>query len=212
MSAEASQRELAFFGRITASVTHEIKNELAVMNEQSRLIQELLQMARQGGALDPARLEELIGRVIVRIERADQVVRLLNTFAHSADQPQRRVEAGRVLELMTALGRRPARLKGVDLTLQAPEQEVSLTTSPFLLEEAWFCCLDACLACLDGDAGLTAGLRPGPPGGVEFWFRSDRPLAPPREAGPPPALLSDLEASLELEDGVLLLRVADQAG
>ena len=39
---------LDFCARVTASATHEIKNELAVINEQSRLIQELLAMAGQG--------------------------------------------------------------------------------------------------------------------------------------------------------------------
>ena len=45
--------DLLFFGRIGASVSHELKNVLAVMNEQAGLLGDLACMAARGMPLDP---------------------------------------------------------------------------------------------------------------------------------------------------------------
>ena len=39
---------LRFFGKISASISHEIKNAIAVMNENAGLIKDLIMMAERG--------------------------------------------------------------------------------------------------------------------------------------------------------------------
>jgi len=45
------QTEIAFFGRITAGVTHELKNVLAIVNESSGLMQDLLALSKEAPAI-----------------------------------------------------------------------------------------------------------------------------------------------------------------
>lgn len=134
---------LDFCARVTASATHEIKNELAVINEQSRLIQELLAMAAQGKEPSLERLEQIIGRVVVRVGQADMAVRRLNAFAHSADLDRSRADAGRELAVIAPLFERIASRHQATLALadQAPPSPVA--GRPILVEQAMWSCLEA---------------------------------------------------------------------
>ncbi len=123
---EQGRRLLEFMEEVTASATHEIKNELAVINEQSRLVAEMLEMGRRGREPDPGRLEQLIGRVIARVGRADAAVRRLNAFSHSAGGAAG-CDAARCLELMTQMYARPAGQQ--DLTVEVVEAPDSLAAA-----------------------------------------------------------------------------------
>jgi hypothetical protein len=45
---------LQFYGKITASVSHEIKNVLAIINENAGLLEDFTFMADRGKPIDPA--------------------------------------------------------------------------------------------------------------------------------------------------------------
>ena len=46
---------LRFFGTMTASISHELKNALSIINEGAGLLEDLAAMSARGMALDPAR-------------------------------------------------------------------------------------------------------------------------------------------------------------
>ena len=54
---------LSFFGAMTASISHEIKNRMAVINEQAGLLEDLVLMSKKGKALEAERLLQLAGKV-----------------------------------------------------------------------------------------------------------------------------------------------------
>ena len=118
------------FGQVTRNATHEIKNELAVINEQTHLISEMLEMAAaKGREADPERLHQLIGRVIERVGRADQAVRRLNAFAHSAEETGPLCDAAKGARLIAGIFARQAALNNVTLELEMPESlSVGLAT------------------------------------------------------------------------------------
>lgn len=128
---ENVRRRLLFLEEVTASSTHEIKNELAVINEQSRLMAEMLAMGRQGREPDPERIEQLIGRVIARVGRADAAVRRLNSFCHSTGGDAAGCDAARYLNLMAEMYARPAGRQDLTLKVQAPQ---SLTVAMYALD------------------------------------------------------------------------------
>lgn len=120
------------FGQVTRNATHEIKNELAVINEQSRLISEMLEMGAKGREPDPDRLYQLIGRVIERVGRADQAVKRLNAFAHSAEETGPVCDAVKGVTLICGMFARQAALHNVTLELELPEAlSVGLPTLDF---------------------------------------------------------------------------------
>ncbi|MBW2618550.1 MAG: HAMP domain-containing histidine kinase [Deltaproteobacteria bacterium] len=197
---------LVFFTRVTTSVTHEIKNELAVMNEQSHLIQEIIALAKDNRQPDPLRIANLIGRVIARIKRADDSVKRLNTFAHSADEMEKTVDAGMILTGMINISQRLASLKGISLVAEPIDQAVNLTTFPFLLEETIFACLEAAMTAAEKGTTITAGLRQTEER-VEFVFKGNYSKTTSVTTSLRASLLQTLGADLSSQGHAFVLSV-----
>ena len=69
---------LQFFGRISASISHELKNVLAIVNENAGLLEDLTLMADRGQPIDPARLKIMAATVQKQIGRADEILKKMN--------------------------------------------------------------------------------------------------------------------------------------
>jgi hypothetical protein len=52
-----------FFGIISASISHDIKNVLAVLNENAGLIEDLVLMAEKGASFNQERVKSLAGSI-----------------------------------------------------------------------------------------------------------------------------------------------------
>jgi len=125
---------LRFFGQITASISHEIKNCLAIMNENAGLLQDLIIMGQRGTPLDPERINRIAGKINGQVQRADSVVKHLNRFAHSTDDLEKSMDLMEALSLTIALNRRLAVNRGVELNLTDPEEVCVVSANPFLFQ------------------------------------------------------------------------------
>jgi signal transduction histidine kinase len=147
---------LAFFGRIAASVSHEIKNHLAVINEQSGLISDLLRMSEnQGPPPASQRLYSLSLNIAEQIRKADLTVRTFGRFSHSVDQHSCPVDLCELVEIMAGVAGRLASAKGVSLGWSSASCPLDVITSPFLLEQLVFHCLEHVLAATEPGGELT---------------------------------------------------------
>lgn len=133
---------LRFFGQITASISHEIKNCLAIMNESAGLLQDLILLSQKGKPLDPDRIERIAGQINGQVRRADSVVKNMNQFAHSTDNLEKSLNLAEALPLTIALNHRLATNRGVALHFSDPEKACSLSISPFLFQYLMSRCLD----------------------------------------------------------------------
>ena len=140
---------LQFFGKISASISHEIKNALAVINENAGLLDDLTLMAEKGMPMDPARLKRLAETVIKQIRRADGIVKNMNKFAHSVDEPIKAVNVVEVLEVMRELSARMAAMRNVTVDLRHSGAPVLIRTRPFFLENVIWLCLDLAMDLAD---------------------------------------------------------------
>ena len=79
LSEEALRRhraqELAFFGEIGASVSHEMRNVLSVVAEYAGLLDDLLVGAEGGKPLDPVRLKKLATGITRQVAKGAEVAR-----------------------------------------------------------------------------------------------------------------------------------------
>lgn len=132
---------LGFFGKITASVSHELKNHLSTIKEQTGLISDLMAMASEGRPLDPGRIGTLVQNITRRIGQTDEVIKRLNRFAHSTDQPSQEADFNEIVESIVALSQRLASVKGVELAISLAPEPILVETSPFLLRQLVFLCL-----------------------------------------------------------------------
>lgn len=195
---------LDFFGRVTARATHEIKNELAVMNEQIHLMQEMLALAESGREPDLNRLGELTQRIIVRLEQADGAVKRLNKFAHSADLDQKAADMVQALKTIAPFFF--GRLTGgnqLTLNLEKEDQSAATNKKPVLLEQAIWACLESVAKAASPDQEIKARVEKTPEG-LTLYFEA---RLVEKVQTPPNLVLEPLGAKVEAleQDGLKMI-------
>ncbi len=141
--------DIRFFGTVTASISHEIKNVLTIINETSGLLDDFALKAQlTEGELDPARARDTAAAIARHVRRADGIVRNLNRFAHSADRSRESIDLLDLLELFVALAGRLAANRGARLQLAAEGDAVNVVTAPFSLLHLLWRCLEFALVTL----------------------------------------------------------------
>ena len=144
---------LHFFGNMTASISHEIKNALAIINENGGLLGDLVLLMEKGRPLDPERLKTMSGNIRRQVQRADDIIRRLNRFAHSAHEPAANIDVREIFDFTTALAARLATMKGVSMTI-APGPPVQMEVRPFQLENLLWLCLKHLFVVTEGSQSV----------------------------------------------------------
>lgn len=134
---------LKFFGEISASISHDIKNELSVINENAGLLQDYTRMAEKGHPLDLKRVQRVAMKMQERVRRADTIVQNLNKFSHTIDHPLIKVDISEALSLLTSLTDRLTSAKNHLIRIINPKEPAVVRTSPFLLINLLWICLKA---------------------------------------------------------------------
>ncbi|ACL04625.1 histidine kinase A domain-containing protein [Desulfatibacillum aliphaticivorans] len=176
-----SDRESAvLFGKVTANISHEIKNSLAIIKEIAGLQGDLLLAAEQGRTLDPARMKSLADRIVKQVEKADLVVKRMNRFAHTVDLCKKTVDIGEEIRFIIVLIDRLFQMRGVLLHAHVPSDPVQVETDPFRLVSAVITCMQIFLDCLGKGRELNIHVQPHE-GGAMLGFDAgeDDPELPP---------------------------------
>lgn len=131
--AKSCVEALSLFGRTNRLISHELKNILAIISETLGLIDELVELSETGMKLEPRKLRSLSESVIEEVERANSIIRNMNTFAHSIDEFMREVDISRILTLMIELSKLDSASKNTKRRLVDSEPCI-IYTSPLFLE------------------------------------------------------------------------------
>lgn len=127
------QAGLTFFSRTMASVSHELKNALAIIKENAGLIEDYLLMAEKGVPIDPEKFKLVSTRIGTQTVRADGLIKNMNRFAHSTDHHSASIDLNELAELFVALSQRETAMRQAELSLTKETSPVLVTTSAFLL-------------------------------------------------------------------------------
>ncbi|MBF0119344.1 MAG: HAMP domain-containing histidine kinase [Desulfobacterales bacterium] len=133
---------LKFFGKISASISHEIKNIMAIINENAGLIEDLTLMSEKGIPIDPERLKNISAKIIKQVARADTILKNMNKFAHSIDEPFGQIELGELISLVCGLSARFASMKGVNVEVNNIKTPIIIITNPFFMQTIIFRCIN----------------------------------------------------------------------
>jgi signal transduction histidine kinase len=166
---ERYEKGLNFFGAIVRSLSHQLANVMAIITELNGLLEDFLYASGQGNPLDPARVENIAGRITKQLERGSNYIKQLNRFGHSVDYPKTTMEAGEILERVVGYSRRFATLKKMSLTHSRPDADIPMEGSPFDLQHVLYRCLDAVLSASGQGAELAITLEAAD-GGARFTF------------------------------------------
>jgi len=94
---------LAFFGKINASISHELKNVMAIISETAGLLSDLSDIASTGSPVAPDMLDSCTTSIVEEIQRGFATIRQMNHFSHSIDTPIKSINLVDVLELVINL-------------------------------------------------------------------------------------------------------------
>ena len=144
---------LSFFGSMTASISHEIKNALAIINENAGLLGDLAMLITKGRELSPERLHSLSENIRRQVQRADEIIRRLNRFSHSAHEPAALTSMQDIFDFTAALTARLATMKGVTVTV-AQGATIQATVRPFVVENLLWICLKEVLATTENSRSI----------------------------------------------------------
>ncbi len=137
---------IRFFGEMSASISHEIKNVLAIINENAGLLQDMVMMSEKGMPLSTQRLSGLAQSIARQVARGDRIVKGMNRFAHSADAPEETVDVGEVVHFVADLAARLIAMKGAAPQIKTPARAVTALTNRFFLEDLVWACLCRAMA------------------------------------------------------------------
>ncbi|MBN1212285.1 MAG: hypothetical protein JXA92_06875 [candidate division Zixibacteria bacterium] len=192
------ESSLAFFGAITASVSHELNNVISIIDQTAGLLGDLLAGARYGRPLTEEQLERLAEKVKNQTGRGVQFIKRLNTFAHSADEPVREFELNQLVENLTALSDRLAGLKGVTLRVQFTNQPLKLVNNPFLLQQTLFLIIKNLLTRSEKNDSITVSVSEQDNGGKVLIIAPAKESAEPDRPENLELLVESLEGSVKV--------------
>ena len=133
-----TRKEVAFFGKITAGITHEIKNVLAIIQESSGLMEDILGVTEDGTFPHKDKFIKSVNRIHGQIQRGIDITSRLNRFAHNPDHCPASLDLNEIAEQMVLLASRFARLKNVVLESSPSDPPLIIKSDPVSLEMALF--------------------------------------------------------------------------
>jgi C4-dicarboxylate-specific signal transduction histidine kinase len=170
----------AFFGTVSAGLSHELTNVFATINELSGLLGDLAAAGQRGKPLDPRRLESISQRINSQVERGQRQAKRLNRFAHSVDGRGGHTDLNAVTQEVLGLFERVARLRKVEVLSVLPDVPLFAATEAFELYQLVWRSLEAGVGAVGEGGQLELQLRPTGSGAeLSVCSRGSAPVAAP---------------------------------
>jgi hypothetical protein len=138
-SGETAMREAAFMGEVTASITHEVQNVLAIIQQSAGLMGDLLDLSRKEslkslgfrkGFQYHDKFATLIAAIGEQVERGSNLSDGLNRLAHVPDTQAGTTDLRRSARLLFSLIGRIARKRRVEFVLDPGDGECQAQCPP----------------------------------------------------------------------------------
>jgi signal transduction histidine kinase len=115
--AQLMRKSLEFSGRITASLSHEINNVMAIINELSGLLDDFTFAAESGRPIDLERQKSTVRKITQQIYRGREYIQQINSFSHMMDSKEQNLDLSSCAEQISFVCQRFARNRKVELTV-----------------------------------------------------------------------------------------------
>jgi signal transduction histidine kinase len=175
-----NNEDLAFFGKVNASISHELKNILAIISETAGLLGDLTQQATRDGKIDLKLINSCSNDIVEEIQRGFTTIKQMNKFAHSVDSPIESVNLIEVLRLVISLSGFLSFASKVRFD-SAGQTDCMIRTCPFRLQNLIYQTLVFAFESAGPDGEIEVAIHNEPNGDVRFTFsglglKSTRPF------------------------------------
>ncbi len=125
--------KLTAIERLAAGLAHEINNPLAVINQKTGLIRDLVHM--QKIASDDERMMGLLDTILLSVQRCGKITQRLLNFARQIDVAIQPVNLGEILQGMVDFVAREAEEQGIDIRVAIPDDLPVIESDPSHLQQ-----------------------------------------------------------------------------
>jgi C4-dicarboxylate-specific signal transduction histidine kinase len=174
---------LAFFGAVTAGISHDLNNVISTIDQLAGLLADLVAGAEAGRPVSLERLQTVHERLRRQTTRGAGIIKRLNTFAHSTDEPRREVALDVLLADLLAIGQRYVDLRKAQLEAPPAPAPLRIVGDPFRLQQAIFAALQQQLASAEAGDTITVALAGGEDGAAITLTGPLGTAAPGEDAG-----------------------------
>ena len=202
------REDLAFFGKIGADVSHDMRNVLSIVGENAGLLDDQLALAESGKPLDHEKVKKVSARITRQVTRGARTMERFSRFAHAADEEGASSDLTAITETVAALAERHVILAGCKLEADLPDEAIHVKANPFSLQHAVFSAIELILESLEN--GQVVAIKLAGRGATAVMSVSGSAAGAGELSGRISrlsAVISELEGSVETswEDGVLSL-------
>lgn len=160
---------LKFFGKVNASISHELKNILAIISETAGFLNDLTELAKQGKELKLSLLENCSNSIAEEIQRGFTTIKQMNRFSHSVDVPVMDVDLLEILDLIIGLTGFLS-FAGNTRIEDKDQKFETITTCPFLLQNLLYRVLCFAYECAGPEGEIRLRLSPKEDKGILLRF------------------------------------------
>lgn len=199
------------FSKISATVTHELKNTLSIINENAGFLNDLALMSGEDGSVPSQKVDDTTNKIAQQVTRSNTIIKNLNRFSHSGDTPISQANLFELLQLMVDLTVRQAASASVKVKIQCPD-DITINTNLLPLEALVFYELETFYNLTDtvGNITIDAELQ-----GTEVVIRigndSDQQKNPHEHCEPgekEKLLAQSLEGTVTIDQGSVVITLA----
>jgi C4-dicarboxylate-specific signal transduction histidine kinase len=130
---ELTQEGFRFFGKMSASATHEIKNTLAIINENVGFMDDLSMMS-QDGMLSCEQINSVAKKIKKQVQRSNNILKKLNQFSHSVDLSKQMADVETTVKFTLDLASRLIEMYEVTVEIIPAPSHISVNANQFFLE------------------------------------------------------------------------------
>lgn len=142
---EKSADDLRFFGKVTASVTHDLQNVIAVIKETAGLMEDILLMNRDKELPFLEKFQKSLSTIKNQSLRGSSLVKSLNEFAHTPDDDEKEIDIVKTARMLTTLIERKTKSSEIHVHVEEPEGLVVIRTNAIKFEMALLTAIESIL-------------------------------------------------------------------
>ncbi|MCB9494023.1 MAG: HAMP domain-containing histidine kinase [Desulfobacteraceae bacterium] len=126
-----ASKEIIFSERIASSVSHELRNILAVIKESSGLLQDLVMLGKYDDS--SGKLKKITDTILKQVFIGEETTTHLNKFAHLNDKDIELFSCEDELKELIGLIKRPIKQKGLNISLNCMD-DIKIQASRFFFQ------------------------------------------------------------------------------
>ena len=162
------EKEIIFSEKIASFISHELRNILAVIKENTGLMDDLILMGKN--ISENSRFSELTKTTLSQVKSGEEITLLLNKFAHLNDKQVEKFNAYLIIDELVRLMKRPLKQKELSVSLDKIE-EVNIETSKFYFQMILYFIIDENIS--KSSSGEVIAISSERKDGLQLFFKSD---------------------------------------